>query len=84
MHFNHGLNMANAAPLNYTTAPRLELHGLCLRSLPQTLPNARQNHKQHSRSILVASVENHERVRLAKEVLFVQLVGTKLHGGTIL
>lgn len=48
------------------------------------LANAKQNHKKHSRAILVASVENHERVRLAKEVLFVQLVGTKLHSGTIL
>lgn len=44
----------------------------------------KQNHIKHSRSIFVASVEDHERVRLAKEVLLVQLVGTELHSGAIL
>lgn len=39
---------------------------------------------KHLRSILIASVEDHERVRLAKEVLLVQLVGTELHSGTVL
>lgn len=39
---------------------------------------------EHSRSILIASVENHERVRLAKEILLVQLVGTELHRGAVL
>ena len=44
----------------------------------------KQNHIKHSRSILIASVENHERVRLAEEVLLVQLVGTELHSGAVL
>lgn len=37
-----------------------------------------------SRSILVASVEHQERVRLPKEIFLVQLVGTELHCGNIL
>lgn len=44
----------------------------------------KQNHIKHSRSVLVASVEDHERVRLAKEVLLVQFVGTELHSGAVL
>lgn len=37
-----------------------------------------------SRSVLVASVEDHKRVRLAKEVLLIQLVCTELHSGAVL
>ncbi len=44
----------------------------------------KQNHTKDSRSILVASVKDHERVRLAEEVLLVQLVGTELHSGAVL
>lgn len=40
--------------------------------------------EMNSRAILVASVEDHEGVRLSKEVLFIQFVGTELHGGVIL
>ena len=39
---------------------------------------------ENSRSILVASVEHQEGVRLPKEILLVQLVGTELHCGDIL
>ena len=38
----------------------------------------------HSRPVLVAAVEHQEGVRLAEEVLLVQLVGTQLHGGDVL
>lgn len=38
----------------------------------------------HSRPILVTPVEDKERVRFSKEIFFVQLVGTELHGGYIL
>lgn len=38
----------------------------------------------HLRSILIAAVEHQKRIRLAKEVLFVQLIGTKLHSSNIL
>lgn len=44
----------------------------------------KHNHTNDLRSILVASVEDHERVRLAKEVLLVQLVGAELHSGAVL
>lgn len=40
--------------------------------------------KQHLRPILVAPVEDEKRVRLAKEILFIKLVGTELHGGNVL
>lgn len=40
--------------------------------------------KTNSRAILITSVEDHEGVWLSKEVLFIQFVGTKLHGGVIL
>lgn len=43
-----------------------------------------QKQERNSRAVLVASVEDHEGVWLSKEVLFIQLVGTKLHGGVIL
>lgn len=39
---------------------------------------------QDSRAILVASVEDHEGVRLSEEVLFIQFVRTELHGRVIL
>lgn len=38
----------------------------------------------HLRAVLIAAVEDEEGVRLAKEVLFVQFVGTQLHGGDVL
>ena len=38
----------------------------------------------NSRSILVASVEHQEWVRLPKEIFLVQLVGTELHRGDVL
>lgn len=43
-------------------------------------------HKKHThlRPILIAPVEDKERVRLAKEVLFIQFVGTELHGCYVL
>lgn len=44
----------------------------------------KHNHSSDSRSVLVASVEDHERVRLAKEILLVQLVGAELHRGAVL
>lgn len=40
--------------------------------------------EQHSRPILVASVEDKKRVGLAKEILLIKLVGTELHGGNVL
>ena len=40
--------------------------------------------RENSRSILVASVEHQEGVRLPKEILLVQLVGTELHCGDVL
>lgn len=43
-----------------------------------------ETQQQDSRAILVASVEDHEGVRLSKEVLFIQFVRTKLHGRVIL
>lgn len=39
---------------------------------------------KNSRSVFVAPVEHHEGVRLAKEVLLVQLVGAELQGGAVL
>ena len=39
---------------------------------------------ENSRSILVASVEHQEGVRLPKEILLVQLVGAELHCGDVL
>ena len=36
------------------------------------------------RPILIAPVKDKERVRLAEEILFVQLVGTELHGRYVL
>lgn len=38
----------------------------------------------HLRPILIAPIEDEEGVRLAKEILFIQLVGTELHGGYVL
>lgn len=43
-----------------------------------------EDHVKDSRSIFVTPVEHHEGVRLAKEVLLVQLVGAELQGGTVL
>lgn len=37
-----------------------------------------------SRSVLVTPVEHHEGVRLAKEVLLVQLICAELQGGAVL
>lgn len=37
-----------------------------------------------SRSILVTSVEDHERIRFAEEVFLVQLVGAELQSGAVL
>lgn len=42
------------------------------------------NKNTHLRPILIAPVEDEERVGLAKEILFIQLVGTELHGGYVL
>lgn len=39
---------------------------------------------EDSRSILVTSVEDHERIWLAEEVFLVQLVGTELQGSAVL
>lgn len=47
-------------------------------------PTEKQTQEIHSRAILVASVEDHEWVWLSKEVLFIQFVGTELHGSVIL
>lgn len=44
----------------------------------------KQNPDVNSRAILVTSIEDHEGVWLSKEVLFIQFVGTELHGGIIL
>lgn len=46
--------------------------------------NARLAGNAHLRPILVAPIEDEERVGLAEEVLFVQLVGAELHGGDVL
>lgn len=40
--------------------------------------------KTNLRSIFIAPVEDEERIRFAKEILFIQLVGTELHGGYVL
>lgn len=40
--------------------------------------------EQHSRPVLVTPVEDKKRVRLAKEILLIELVGTELHGGNVL
>lgn len=50
----------------------------------KTLVIRQTSYIEHSRPVLVASVEDHERVGLSKEVLLVQLVGTELHSGTVL
>lgn len=39
---------------------------------------------KNSRAILIASVEDHEGVRLSKKVLFIQFVSAELHCSTIL
>lgn len=43
-----------------------------------------QTRKKNLRAILIASVEDHEGVRLSKKVLFIQFVSAKLHCSTIL
>lgn len=43
-----------------------------------------ERQKQDSRAILIASVKDHEGVRLSKEVLLIQFVGAELHGGVVL
>lgn len=40
--------------------------------------------EQHSRPVLITPVEDKKRVRLAKEILLIELVGTELHGGNVL
>lgn len=40
--------------------------------------------EQHLRPVLVAPVEDKKWVRLAKEILLIELVGTELHGGNVL
>lgn len=47
-------------------------------------PTKKQKEDTNSRAILVASVEDHEGVGFSKEVLFIQFVGTELHGSIIL
>lgn len=51
---------------------------------PTTESETNEDHVKDSRSIFVTPVEHHEGVRLAKEVLLVQLVGAELQGGTVL
>lgn len=55
---------------------------MCL--LPPSHPHILLLPLSDSRSILIAPVEHHEWIRLAEKVLLIQLVGTELHGGTIL
>lgn len=72
----------------------ISVENVCLRGLPcplaapalplKTLEITKLNRMKHSRSILVASVEDHERVRLAEEIFLVQFVGTELHSGAVL
>lgn len=40
--------------------------------------------EQHSRAVFVAPVEDKKRVRLAKEILLIKLIGAELHGGNVL
>lgn len=49
-----------------------------------TLPLRAQTRRKNLRAILIASVEDHEGVRLSKKVLFIQFVSAKLHCSTIL
>lgn len=50
----------------------------------RTLLLRAQTRRKNSRAILIASVEDHEGVRLSKKVLFIQFVSAKLHCSTIL
>lgn len=49
-----------------------------------TLSLRAQTRRKNLRAILIASVEDHEGVRLSKKVLFIQFVSAKLHCSTIL
>ena len=67
-----------AAPLKSTQPSYLALIS------PNEKPTEEERRDANSRAVLVASVEDHEGVRFPKEVLFIQFIGTKLHGGVIL
>lgn len=47
-------------------------------------PAAPKTNEADSRSVLVASVEDHERIWFAEEVFLVQLVGAELQSGAVL
>lgn len=50
----------------------------------RTLLLQAQTRRKNLRAILIASVEDHEGVRLSKKILFIQFVSAKLHCSTIL